>query len=119
MLMPAGLLRRAVDEIHRRDPVYDALRRALRAAIVLPVAIAISFAVGGSQVQLIMIFGSFSVIVLTDFPGNRSSRALAYTGLAFIGAALITLATLVAPIAWLAITVMFAVGVAVTLSGVL
>jgi uncharacterized membrane protein YccC len=119
MLMPAGLLRRAVDEIHRRDPVYDALRRALRAAIVLPVAIAISFAVGGSQVQLIMIFGSFSVIVLTDFPGNRSSRAFAYTGLAFIGAALITLATLVAPIAWLAITVMFAVGVVVTLSGVL
>ncbi len=119
MLTPAGLLRGAVDQIHRRDPLYDALRRALRAAIVVPAAIAISFVVGGPQVQLIMIFGSFAVIVLTDFPGNRPARALAYAGLAVIGAALITLATLVSPIAWLAITVMFVVGVAVTLSGVI
>jgi uncharacterized membrane protein YccC len=118
MLTPAGLFRRVVDRFHRRDPLYDALRRALRAAIVLPAAIAISFAVGGPQVQLIMIFGSFSVLVMTDFPGNRSARALAYTGLGLIGAPLIALGTLVAPIAWLAVAVTFAVGVAVTFSGV-
>jgi uncharacterized membrane protein YccC len=119
MLTPAGLFRRVVDGIHRRDPLRDTLRRALRAAIVLPVAIAISLAVGGSQVPLIAIFGSFAVVVLVDFPGNRSARALAYAGLGFNGAVLITLATLVAPIAWLAVALMFGVAVAVTFSGVI
>ena len=32
---------------HERDPEFDALRRAVRAAIVVPIAAALSFAVGG------------------------------------------------------------------------
>src|SRR6478752_6011936 len=103
-----------------RDPEYDALRRALRAAIVLPVAAAVSFAVGGgSQTPLFTIFVSVALLILVDFPGNRPARALAYCGLGFNGALLITLGTLVAPYPWLSVALMFVLGVAVIFAGVL
>ena len=120
MLTPAGVWRRAVDRIRERDPERDALRRAVRAAIVLPVAAAVGFAVGGgSQTPMFAIFGSVSLLIMVDFPGNRPARALAYGGLGFNGAVLIVLGSLVAPIPWLAVTTMFLLGVAVTFSGVL
>jgi hypothetical protein len=117
---PTGLVRRAVSRIRSRDPEYDALRRAVRAAVVVPTAAAVSFAVAGnSQTPLFTIFGSFALMVLADFPGNRNSRALAYTGLGINGAILITLGTLVSPHPWLAVGLMFVLGVAVMFSGVL
>ena len=117
---PAGLRRRAVDRIHERDPEFDALRRALRAAVVVPLAAALSFAVAGNtQTPLYTLFGSFALLVLADFPGNRQTRAVAYAGLGINGAVLITLGTLVSPHAWLAIVLMFVLGVAVMFSGVL
>ena len=113
-------MRRAVDRIRERDPEFDALRRAVRAAIVVPLAAAVSFAVAGNtQTPLFTIFGSFALMVLADFPGNRQTRARGLRGLGFNGAVLITLGTLVAPHPWLAVTLMFLLGVAVTFAGVL
>ncbi|MDT5180871.1 MAG: hypothetical protein QOJ95_5069 [Mycobacterium sp.] len=120
MLTPAGLWRRAVERVAERDPEHDAVRRALRAAIVLPLAAAVGFFVGsGSQTPLFAIFGSVALLITVDFPGNRPSRALAYAGLGVNGVILITLGTLVSPIPWLAVLTMFTVAVAVTFSGVL
>jgi len=120
MLIPAGLWRRAADRINERDPERDALRRAVRAAIVVPIVGAVAFAVGGgSQTPMFAIFGSVSLLVMVDFPGNRAARAVAYGGLGFNGAVLITLGSLVAPIPWLAVITMFLLAVAVTFSGVL
>jgi len=120
MLTPAGLSRRAVDRVRTRDPERDALRRALRAAIVVPIAAGVSFlAVGGTQAPLFTVIGSIWLMVLVDFPGTRQVRALAYCGLGLNGAVLIILGTLVQPIPWLAVTIMFVLGVAVTLAGVL
>lgn len=114
------LVARVVDRARRRDPERDALRRAVRAAIVLPVAAAVSFAVGGgSQTPLFTIFGSVALLIMADFPGNRPARALAYCGLGINGAVLIVLGTLVAPHPWLSVAAMFALGVVVTFSGVL
>lgn len=114
------MFRHVLDRMRARDPEFDALRRALRAAIVLPTAAAVSFAIGGSsQTPLFTIFGSVALLVLVDFPGNRSARALAYGGLAFNGAVLITVGTLVAPYPWLSVAVMFVLGVVVIFSGVL
>ncbi len=114
------LWRRAVDRIRQRDPEYDALRRAARAAIVVPIAAAVSFAIGtGSQTPLFTIFGSVALLILVDFPGNRPARALAYCGLGFNGAVLITLGTLVSPHPWLSVAMMFVLAVTVTFSGVL
>lgn len=120
MLTPAGLWRRAVARVHQRDPEYDGARRALRAAIVIPIAAAVSFTVGGgSQTPLFTIFGSIALLIVVDFPGNVNARALAYGGLAFNGAVLIGIGTLVAPIPWLAITLMFVIGSLVSFSGLL
>ena len=91
-----------------------------RAAIVVPVAAGVGFAVGGgSQTPLFTIFGSVALLILVDFPGNRPARALAYAGLGFNGLVLITLGTLVAPHPWVSVAVMFVLGVVVTFSGVL
>lgn len=120
MLTPVVLWRRAADRIERRDPERDALRRAARAAIVLPIAAAASFTLaGGTQAPMFTIFGSVALLILADFPGNRPARALAYAGLGFNGAVLITLGTLTAPYPWLGVALMFVLGVAVTFSGVL
>jgi hypothetical protein len=120
MLTPRGLVRRAVGRLRTRDPDLDALRRAVRAAVVVPLAAALGFlVVGGTQAPLFTLIGAFWLMVLVDFPGNRQGRAAAYLGLGFNGAVLITLGTLVAPIPWLAVTLMFVLGVAVTLAGVL
>lgn len=114
------MFRHVLDRMRARDPEFDALRRALRAAIVLPIAAAVSFAIGGSsQTPLFTIFGCVALLILVDFPGNRSARALAYGGLAFNGAVLITVGTLVAPYPWLSVAVMFVLGVVVIFSGVL
>jgi uncharacterized membrane protein YccC len=109
-----------LDRLRARDPEFDALRRALRAAIVLPIAAAVSFTfAGGSQTPLFTIFGSVALLILVDFPGNRPARALAFCGLGFNGAVLITLGTLVAPHPWLSVAVMFVLAVAVIFAGVL
>ena len=120
MLTPAGLWHRAAARLSERDPERDGVRRAVRAAIVLPIAAAVGVAVGsGSQTPLFAIFGSVALLITVDFPGSRSARAVAYGGLGVNGAILITLGSLVSPIPWLAVTVMFVLAVAVTFSGVL
>jgi len=120
MLTLAGLWRRAATRIRTRDPDHDGARRALRAAIVIPIAAAVSFAAGGSsQTPLFAIFGSIAVLILVDFPGNMNARALAYGGLGVNGAVLISLGTLAAPIPWLAVSLTFVLGVLVSFSGVL
>lgn len=120
MLTPAGLWRRAANRIRTRDPDHDGARRALRAAIVIPIAAAVSFTVGGgSQTPLFAIFGSIALLIVVDFPGNMNARALAYGGLGVNGAVLISLGTLAAPIPWLAVSLTFVLGVLVSFSGVL
>ena len=119
MLTPPTLLRGAVHRLDARDPERDGLRRAVRAAVIVPLAAAISFRIGASQTPLFTIFGSFALMVVADFPGNRQTRAVAYAGLGFNGAVLITVGTLVAPIPWLAVAAMLLLGIAVTFAGVL
>lgn len=74
---------------------------------------------GGGETPLFAFFGAMALLVNADFPGNRAGRAVAYAGLAVLGAVLITLGTLVAPVAWLSITATFVLGAAVTFAGVL
>ena len=119
-MTPGELWRRAANRIRTRDPEHDGFRRALRAAIVIPIAAAVSFAAGGGPMTpLFTIFGSIALLIVVDFPGNMNARALAYGGLGINGAVLIVVGTLVAPIPWLAVTTMFVLGVGVTFAGVL
>ncbi|MGW0161904.1 FUSC family protein [Mycobacterium sp. NPDC003323] len=109
-----------LDRIQQKDPEYDALRRAVRAAIIVPVAAGLSFLIAGdTQAPMFAIFGSVALLIITDFPGNRPVRALAYAGLGINGAVLISIGTLVAPHPWLSVALMFILGVTVMFSGVL
>lgn len=119
MISPGHLLRRLLDRVENRDPELDAFRRAARAAMVIPVSAGIGFAVGNGQTPLFAIFGSIALLIVVDFPGNRSGRATSYAGLAAIGAVLITIGTLVAPFPWLSVAAMFVLGIAVSFAGVL
>src|SRR6476620_8175584 len=116
----SDVLRRAAERLSARDPDGDALRRALRAAIVVPIAGIVGYSFAGlSQTALFTLLGAIWLLGLVDLPGNRRARALGYCGLGFNGAVLISVGTLVQPFPWLAVALTFVLGVAVTLAGVL
>ncbi len=120
MLIRVPPIRQALQVLRDEDPERDALRRAVRAAIMVPLTAGFAFVVvGGRATPLYALLGAFWLLVVTEFPGNRRQRAVAYLGLAVNGFVLITVGTLVAPVAWLAVTLMFLLGVAVTLASML
>ena len=55
---------------------------------------------------------------MADFGGQRPQRAVAYLVTTLVGALLLTVATLVSPIPWLAALAMLAIGFAIQFSGV-
>lgn len=114
------MIRGLIARVRQRDPGGDAARRAARAALVIPVAAAVSFAVGGiSQTPMFTIVGSIALLIVADFPGDVRTRALAYLGLGGTGAALIVVGTLAAPFAWVSVVLCFAVGALVSFLGLL
>jgi uncharacterized membrane protein YccC len=102
-----------------RDPGYSALRRAARAAIVIPLAFAFAqFLLGEPQSLIFVLFGCFALLVMSDFGGLRRPRALAYLTATIVGAVLVALGTLASSSAWLAVLVMFIVGFVLSFSRV-
>src|SRR5579871_4730323 len=62
-----------------RDPGSSALRRAARAALVIPLALAFAlFILRDAQMTIYVSFGCFALLVLGDFGGLRRPRAAAY-----------------------------------------
>ena len=103
-----------------RDPRNDGARRALRAAIIIPVAAALSYAIAGpTQTPVFTLVGSIGLLIVADFPGTTSNRALGYCWLGFTGFVLITLGTLAAPHLWVAVPLCFVVGALVSILGLL
>jgi Fusaric acid resistance protein-like len=120
MLIRVPRIGQTLQSLRSEDPERDALRRAVRAAIMVPLTTGFAFVVvGGRATPLYALLGAFWLLVVTEFPGNRQQRAVAYLGLAVNGFVLIPLGTWVAPIAWLAVSLTFLLGVAVTLAGML
>ena len=97
-----------------------ALRSAARAAIVIPAVFALADKViQQPQTSIVAAFGSFAMLVLTEFGGPPRTRLAAYAGLACTGAAFITLGTLCSRNAWLGAGAMALVGFATLFCGVL
>lgn len=112
--------RRVALRIRERDPEGAVARRALRAAIFIPMAAGLGFAVAGhAQTPVFALIGSIALLIAADFPGTIGTRALAYCGLAVTGAVLITVATLAAPHPWVAVPLCFVVGTSVVFLGLL
>jgi hypothetical protein len=118
--MVLNSVRRVADRLHARDPGHDGLRKALRAAIAIPIAASISYLIAGNaQTPVFTLVGSIALMVAADFPGSRPARALAYGSLGVNGAILIALGTWAAPHPWIAVPLCFAVGALVSLLGLL
>jgi uncharacterized membrane protein YccC len=101
------------------DPGLVSLRRAVRAAIVIPAAFAFArYVLADLQVATFVVFGGFALLVLADFGGTRRPRAAAYIVTTLVGAGLITIATLASPVAWVGALLMFAVGFSIQFAGV-
>src|SRR2546429_5510980 len=70
-----------------RDPGFAALRRAARAAIVIPLTFALgTFVLHLGQNVIFIVFGCFALLVITDFGGLRPARARAYLTATAVGA---------------------------------
>lgn len=111
---------RLLEALGRRDPGYDGLRRASRAAIAIPLAALVSFLVAGNtQAPVFTLVGSIALLIVTDFPGTVGSRALGYLGLGINGVVLIAVGTWAAPHPLLAVPLCFAVGAVVSFLGLL
>ena len=95
------------------------LRRAVRAAVVVPLDFAIgSQLVDNSQTATFAAFGSFALLLFVEFPGNRTARAAEFGLLAVTGAVLIVAGTYAAHPSWLAVTSMAVVAFVILFSGV-
>jgi len=101
------------------DPGLFALKSALRAAIVMPLAFALSLEVFGlKQMALFAAFGSMALLVFVDFAGPRRTRLLAYLALVAAGAVLTVVGTLCSRSPWLAAGMTALVAFAILYAGV-
>jgi uncharacterized membrane protein YccC len=103
----------------QRDRGFAALRRATRAAIIMPGMFALGDKViGNPQVATFAAFGSFAMVLLADFGGPMAERLQAQAALAVTGGVFVCLATLASQTAWLAAVAMAVVGFGVIFAGV-
>jgi hypothetical protein len=106
--------------LRQRDHDLAALRRAGRAAIVMPAMFALGEqVVGNTVVATFAAFGSFAMLLLVDFGGPLRERLQAEAALAVVGCALVCLGTLASRSVWLATVTMALVAFVVIFAGVL
>jgi hypothetical protein len=105
--------------LHAHDPGYAALRRATRAALIMPSMFALGDVVIGNPIlATFAAFGSFAMLLLVDYPGTIRDRVLAQATLGMSCAVLICLGTLCSQATWLAVLGMIVVAFAVVFAGV-
>lgn len=105
--------------IRRHDPNLGALRRAARAAVVMPAMFALGVKViGNPNVATFAAFGSFALLLLVEFGGSMRDRLQAQAALGAAGAVLVVLGTLVSRSPWLGAATMAIVAFGVLFAGV-
>jgi uncharacterized membrane protein YccC len=110
---------RALQWLEKRDRDLAALRRAGRAAVVMPAMFAIGDKlIANPAVATFAAFGSFAMLLLVDFGGPLRERLQAQATLAVAASVLVCLGTLVSQTTWLAAVTMALVGFGVIFAGV-
>ena len=105
--------------LRAHDPGLSALRRAGRAAIVMPSMFALgSQVIANPMVATFAAFGSFASLLLVEFGGPMRNRLQSHVALAAVGAVFVCLGTLASRSAWLAAAAMACVGFGVLFAGV-
>src|SRR5260370_2938401 len=104
--------------LSQRDRGFAALRRATRAAIVMPAMFALGDKViGNPQVATFAAFGSFAMLLLVDFGGTMAERLQAQAALAVTGGGFVCPAPLASPTTSLAAGAIAVARVGVDLAG--
>ena len=110
---------RRAEWVRRKDPGLLAIKRSVRAAIAMPTVFGLTHVLfSDPQVSLLGALGSFSILLLVDFPGPPRIRLLSYVLLWLVGSGLIALGTVVSTDKWAAVAVMAVVGFAVLFVGI-
>jgi uncharacterized membrane protein YccC len=105
--------------VREQDPGLLAVKRSVRAAVVMPSAFALAHLLfSNAQIGLFAAFGSFALLLLVDFPGRPQTRLLSYAGLFLAGGCFIALGTVVSTHKVAAVAVMAVVGFAVLFAGI-
>ena len=116
---PSGVHVHPLRWLGQRDRGLAALRRATRAAIIMPAMFALGDKViGNPQLATFAAFGSFAMLLLVDFGGPMAERLQAEAALAVTGGVFVWLATLASRTAWLAAVAMAVAGFGVIFAGV-
>jgi uncharacterized membrane protein YccC len=106
--------------LRAHDPGLLALKRSVRAAVIVPSAFAIAWALTSDiQVPLFASFGAFSLLLLVDLGGSRASRLRGYALLIVAATALIVIGSLCSNQDILAVISMGMAAFVVLFSGVL
>ncbi len=104
--------------LRSRDAGLSALRRAGRAAIVMPAMLALSEkAIGNATMATFAAFGSLAMLLFVAFGGRLRERLAAQVSLIVVGATFVCLGTLASRTVWLAVIGMVIVGFAVLFAG--
>jgi len=105
--------------ISAKDPGLLAVKRSIRAAVIMPTVFALTHVLfSNPQISLFGAFGSFALLLLVDFPGPSRTRLLSYVGLVVVGGVFIAVGTLVSTHKVLAVVAMAVVGFTVLFLGV-
>jgi hypothetical protein len=105
--------------LRTRDAGLSALRRSVRAAIVMPTVFAIAdLVIGRPTLAIFTAFGSVAMLLFVDFTGSMRERLAAQASLVLVGAVLVTIGTLVSEVVWLAVAATLVVVFAVLFAGV-
>ncbi|HEV7656947.1 MAG TPA: FUSC family protein [Mycobacteriales bacterium] len=110
-------MRGLIGWIRGRHPGRPALARALRAAVVIPIAFAVAqLLTNNTQMPTFAAFGSFALLLFLDPPGPARARLLTYGLVAGIGTVSISIATACSMSVWTAVPAMAVVGFVVLMA---
>lgn len=105
--------------LRTHDPGYSALRRAARAAVLMPATFALGDKViGNPELSYFIAFGSFAMLLLVDFQGSIGDRLRAQAALGVACTVLICLGTLASRSTAVAAVSMAVVAFVILFSGV-
>ena len=106
--------------IRKKDPELVNVKRSIRAAVVMPTAFAVAHVVlMNSQISLFTAFGSFTLLLLVDFPARMSTRVASYLALFVVGSFFIVVGTTASTSAVAAVVVASILGFVTLFVGVL
>jgi len=94
--------------------------RALRATLVVPAVLAVTFKViGDPQMTIFAVFGAFGALVMASFAGTRRDKVISHFGLAVAGSVVLILGTLASTSDVTAVLVTVPVAFAIYFSGMI